>query len=77
MRDVPPEFIRCSEIASGAIFVPDPNATSPPRVHGGSNATVRCDMRQSSRGISVTIADLVRVEPASNFREHKFSRITD
>ena len=40
-----------------------PNATSPTRVHGGSNTAVRHDTRQSSRGISVTIVDLVRVGP--------------
>ena len=39
------------------------NATSPTRVHGGSNTAVRHDTRQSSQGISVTIVDLVRVGP--------------
>ena len=36
-----------------------PNATSPTRVHGGSNYIVRHNTRQSSRGVSVTIVDLV------------------
>ena len=40
-----------------------PNATSPTRVHGGSNTAVRHNTRQSSRGVSVTIVDLVRVRP--------------
>ena len=34
-----------------------PNATSPTRVHGESNTSVRHDTRQSSRGVSVTIVD--------------------
>ena len=40
-----------------------PNATSPTRVHGESNTSVRHDTRQSSRGVSVTIVNLVRVGP--------------
>ena len=40
-----------------------PNATSPTRVHGGSNTAVRHNTRQSSRGVSVTIVDLVCVRP--------------
>ena len=40
-----------------------PNATSPTRVHGGSNTSVRHATGQSSRGVSVTIFDLVRVGP--------------
>ena len=35
-----------------------PNATSPTRVHGGSNTTICHDTRQSSRGVSVTIVTL-------------------
>ena len=34
-----------------------PNATSPTRVHGESNTSVRHATRQSSRGVSVTIVD--------------------
>ena len=40
-----------------------PNATSPTRVHGGSNTTIYHDTRQSSRGVSVTIVNLVCVGP--------------
>ena len=43
-----------------------PNVTSPTRVHGGSN---RHDaLHQLSRAISVTIVDLVRVEPDDLYR---------
>ena len=40
-----------------------PNATSPTRVHGGSNTAVHHNTHQSSRSISVTIVDLVCVGP--------------
>ena len=42
-----------------------PNATSPTRVHGGSNTIVRHNTRQLSQGILVTIFNLVRIGPAS------------
>ena len=41
-----------------------PNATSPTRVHGGSDTAVCHDTCQSSWGISVTIVDLVSVGTA-------------
>lgn len=40
-----------------------PSATSLSRVHGGSDASVCHDTRQSSRSVSVTIVNLVRVRP--------------
>ena len=40
-----------------------PSATSLSRVHGGSDAAICHDTRQSSRSISVTIVNLVRVGP--------------
>ena len=40
-----------------------PNATSPTRVHGGSNTAICHNTRQSSQGVSVTVVDLVHVEP--------------
>ena len=39
------------------------NATSPTRVHGRSNTAILYDTHQSSRGVSVTIVNLVCVGP--------------
>ena len=52
-----------------------PNATSSTRVHGGSNTSIRHDTRQSSRGVSVTIFDLVRVR--GQMRWASYRRIDD
>ena len=60
----PPEkFIKLGALRSLLRPYLYPNATSLTRVHGGSNTTVRHNTRQSSRGVSVTIVDLVRVGP--------------
>ena len=40
-----------------------PNATSPTRVHGGGNTAIHHDTRQLSRGVSITIVNLVCVGP--------------
>ena len=40
-----------------------PNATSLTKAPGGSNTSIRHDTHQSSQGVSVTVANLVHVEP--------------
>ena len=40
-----------------------PNATSPTRLHGGSNTAICHNTCQLSQGVSATIVDLVRVGP--------------
>ena len=56
-----PRIIKCSEIASKAILYP--NATSPTRVTSGNNNAIFHNTLQSSRGISVTVVDLVHARP--------------
>ena len=61
---VPPKiFVKLGALRSLLRPHLNPNATSPTRVHGGSNISFRHDTCQSSRGVSVTIVDLVRVGP--------------
>ena len=58
----PKKFLRLGALRSPLRSYLYPNATSPTIVHG-SNTAVRCDTRQSSRGVSVTVVDFVSVGP--------------
>ena len=56
LRHAPPEkFFKLGALRSLLRPYLYPNATSPTRVHGGSNTAIRHDTRQLSRGVSVTI----------------------